>query len=305
MTSGDLRVLELVSHTPKITPGLSSWVMDWASTEGRTLRLPPHLRSIQKRLFDASRSQKVQYSTASDQRTIVLKGMILGEIAGLVPPTADLPELNDTENRSRLIEERLYLSAFDEPLCDRKPLNLDDFSADKRGKALLDTATTLMQGTSVLLLDWYDRAEGERSLNTLRSWVYEAQWRRNLQEAADGRLSHEWKDIEASLKTNTFFVTTDKMLGTCAAVNAALACGDRVAVLYGSDMPVLLRKASGHTASSRSGCDKDGKGVSVGDPLPSESFQFLGVAYVHGLMDGEAMNLVDTGRATVEQITLI
>lgn len=305
---GDLRVLELVSCTPRTTPGMSSWAVDWVSVEGHMPRLPPYLRNIQKRFYDASRSQRAQYSASPDRRAITLKGILLGKITVLVPPSADMPGLDDTGSRRRLIEERLRLTGFEEPLSDTMLRGCDEYRNRQQCKPLLATAMTLMQGIRATLVDWYDRGKEDERLRTINQWVHEAEWRRGLQAAANGMVSHEWKDLEATLTTSTFFTTSDRRLGSCAAVTTDLSQGDRVAVLYGSDMPVLLRKVGGGTATSNGesdSCDDGEERRRAREKVERESFQFLGVAYVHGLMDGEALDLVGTGEARLGDITLV
>lgn len=305
----DLRVLELVSHSPKITRGLSSWAMDWVSMESRAFRLPPNLRHMQIKVYDASRSRRAQYSVSQDQRAITVDGIFLGSITELVLPAAGLPKPDDTEHRRHIIEERLRLTGFEEPLSDTMLLGLDEHREETRCEPLLVTAMTIMQGIKATLVDWYNRGKEEERLHPIEQWVNEAEWRESLKQSVDGRVNHEWKDLEASLTTNNFFATSDKRMGSCAAMNTDLARGDRVAVLYGLDMPVLLRKVGAKIVTSSNAvtesCNDGAEGLGARKTMEPETYQFLGVAYVHGLMDGEALDLAGAGEARVESITLV
>jgi hypothetical protein len=57
-----------------------------------------------------------------------------------------------------------------------------------------------------------------------------------------------------------------------------LSCkGDLICILFGSDMPVVLRKN------------------------PENHYVFIGLCYVHGIMDGEAINDFANGKYTVTE----
>ncbi|KAE9365874.1 hypothetical protein N431DRAFT_430066, partial [Stipitochalara longipes BDJ] len=74
----------------------------------------------------------------------------------------------------------------------------------------------------------------------------------------------------------SFFATQKGYMGAGA---QSLRAGDKVYVLYGCDVPVVLR--------------------AVGD-----QYIHVGPCFVQGLMDGEAFDWVEEGKATVQDIEL-
>lgn len=81
-------------------------------------------------------------------------------------------------------------------------------------------------------------------------------------------------------QTRTFLVTEN---GLYTMVRDAMA-GDTIVAVEGAKVPLILRKQQSHD------------GV--------ETYSFVGTAYVHGYMDGEALDLVETGELHEEEILL-
>lgn len=81
-------------------------------------------------------------------------------------------------------------------------------------------------------------------------------------------------------QTRMFFVTEN---GLYTMVRDAMV-GDTIVSVEGAKVPLVLRKQESHD------------GV--------ETYSFVGTAYVHGYMDGEALNLVETGELHEEEIFL-
>ena len=76
------------------------------------------------------------------------------------------------------------------------------------------------------------------------------------------------------------FRTSNGLLGVG---SESLRLGDRVFLAIGSDVPLILRPVAGNF----------------------KTFQFVGVAYVHGIMYGEAIELLLDGDVSFEDITLV
>lgn len=63
-----------------------------------------------------------------------------------------------------------------------------------------------------------------------------------------------------------------------------MGVGDRVFTLHGGELPVILRAAPPQaipTPTEAAGCNHH---------PPEQVFQLVGTSYVHGLMDGEALD---------------
>ena len=76
------------------------------------------------------------------------------------------------------------------------------------------------------------------------------------------------------------FRTSNGLLGVG---SESLRSGDQVFLTTGLDVPLILRPMAGNL----------------------KTFQFVGVAYVHGIMHGEAMELLSEGDTPFEDITLV
>ena len=61
------------------------------------------------------------------------------------------------------------------------------------------------------------------------------------------------------------------------------AAGDILCILYGSEFPHLLRKVPGK----------------------EDTYTLIGIAYVHGFMDGEAIEWRDQGRLKEQRLNLV
>ena len=95
----------------------------------------------------------------------------------------------------------------------------------------------------------------------------------------------EWADAASCARKTLEYrrlATTRK--GYLGVVPAGARSGDVVAVLGGSEMVVILRPA-----------DED---------LQSKLYRVVGLAYIHGLMDGEIMGMVRVGKVQVHDIKL-
>ena len=82
-------------------------------------------------------------------------------------------------------------------------------------------------------------------------------------------------NVEMAIRRSRIFTTNQGFLGTGA---YALRQGDKVFVLRGSHVPVLLRRFDGTMPEKPQSQDTD------------DRYSLVGVCYVHGIMDGEAAN---------------
>lgn len=110
-------------------------------------------------------------------------------------------------------------------------------------------------------------------------------------------LSPDTKKVELAVRvatTDRSFITTTK--GFIGLAPDACLPGDVVAILGGSAVPVILRPAQ---ASPRHNGSFDLDGVS------GSSFQVIGDAYIHGVMDGEAFSLCGRTENLLDDLILI
>jgi hypothetical protein len=158
-----------------------------------------------------------------------------------------------------------------------------------RRTQLLDSfACTVLHDMTATLYDYYHRLPhsmpGSAS-SSLHDWVTEAEYRIALQGAADGIISHKLKDISTGLLRDWIFVAKDvndichegedKFMMRMGSYTGSepLQAGYLIAVLFGLNTPVVLRRM-------KSAEVKEGQ----------ELYEFPGTAYVHGMMDGEAVD---------------
>jgi hypothetical protein len=76
-------------------------------------------------------------------------------------------------------------------------------------------------------------------------------------------------------------------------VNGQAQTGDRIFVVEGSPVPLILR---------RQGCPSRGTVVSAAG---ENFYTFVGVAYVHGIMDGQVWEKVRAGEKTLESLFVV
>ncbi len=105
--------------------------------------------------------------------------------------------------------------------------------------------------------------------------------------AADGMFSHRILDMNKDIMNHSFLMTDDGRMGSGP---LGAAEGDWVVVLNGMRIPVVLREVPTR--------------ILAGDSNDS-CYQFVGTAYVHGVMDGEAVDIASTGAASEETFILV
>ena len=169
---------------------------------------------------------------------------------------------------------------------------------------------TLLHDIYPMLYDLYYRLSRDEAPETIYFWITEADFRSRVGQAADGLKSHAWNDMNTAMARDWFFVA-DKSgsgesgfyMGSYMGVRA-LQEGDLVVVLFGLDMPCVLRRVrAGEEDGDGGKAQKMGRGAkaSTGQCL----YEFVGTAYVHDMMDGEAVDLVESGKAGTREFVLV
>jgi len=120
------------------------------------------------------------------------------------------------------------------------------------------------------LLAWSTREKGEEVPVGYRS-------EEAFRDTVNGRCK-DWR----------FFITSKGFFGQ---VLGKPEVGDTIGVLYGSIVPLILRRVhSTHDGSLEQ---------------ELESFTLVGQSYIHGIMDGEAMDALQSGEVKEKHIVLV
>ena len=109
------------------------------------------------------------------------------------------------------------------------------------------------------------------------------EFRSRFDEVLPGQFA--WRAISRALCGRCFVSIDDVYMGLAPPTARE---GDIVVVLYGGNVPYIMRRAE----------DKDymlRDEISGGDAL--KAWQFVGEAYVHGLMDGQALDIENVSDA--------
>lgn len=142
---------------------------------------------------------------------------------------------------------------------------------------------TWVAGKELSEVDGFDREAD------FRSYWDRLFWGNQLDEKANGEGERgKWERYRDSATSvcdqRKFFITEMCFIGIGP---GALCEGDVVAVLYGADVPFVLRKVEGETKRTDRDALGDG-GKEKKDKEPEERYVVVGECYVYGLMQGQA-----------------
>ncbi|MCJ1381099.1 hypothetical protein MMC17_004208 [Xylographa soralifera] len=112
---------------------------------------------------------------------------------------------------------------------------------------------------------------------TLQDWVNDDREDRHVSSEAEVEMSHSFNRYWSSSRVDERLITTEKGYVDMAPYWAQR--GDKVCILLGSSLPVLLRPVDDH-------------------------YILVGPCYIHGIMFGEAMNLLDKGEVELEDFAV-
>jgi hypothetical protein len=257
----NLRVLSAVNlqHRTTSTLLLPSWVPDWSQPTHGGCILNRYYRFEPTKLFCAAGATKPRVTVAGYSDTICLEGMRLDTVKRVIRIKSIL--MAKDENSISVTETRLQEMAAEVTSSETYP-----FTSEPFWRAFFRTLTADRTALSPRVGEEY-RA---KFLTAFRDWKLNDEGvGQNLPAIAWAEIS---KTIGTIIEYKDMFLTAQGYLGHS---QEGFRIGDVVCIFSGGDVPYLLRQAM---------------------PPHDGMFQFLSECYVHGVMDGEAMNNLESNR---------
>ncbi|KAI1164195.1 heterokaryon incompatibility protein-domain-containing protein [Nemania serpens] len=292
LVNGSLRVLGISSDKKSAISSLPSWAPDFTHLSQRM----PLLRREKRVSFRSSGNTAVEAHISEDETTLCLKGQVMDRVHTLAtgqflfPYKMDIPSDPSLRKMGERKKQKWYndLQMRKEWLTEVLTISSAAFDRLEANKAyLLDFYTpTAKAGTSVQILGKARRPEWELLWRTLTCNHtdflnavpnYYREWAMAYTDLVRGGLEAEagfvqtWlpkaRHVEAGIayfsKGRRFAGTDGGLIGW---VPEEAVEGDVVVIPYGSKVPLVVRS--------------DGEG----------RYRLVGDCYIHGLMDGQAIN---------------
>jgi hypothetical protein len=267
---------------------LPSWVVDWTKERTETPLFPYFVRPTVQ--YCATRSMPFSMIRASSRRQVTVRGHVIDEIhsiASLPLPSATETTLDPTMaaltpypttalQHARQYIQDPYEHGIDQPLEEAVWRTLiGDRTHSHRPAPPIYGASFFERFECIQ--DAAQIARSHRAANIFADSIYEelhAKWgtERILQFAKEARIFEEIDHLFDHAKGSNplVFATTKKeyigMVPAMSRVGDVEDEGDVVCLLYGMHVPCVMRKHEGN-------------------------WQLVGAAYIHGLMDGEGLDL--------------
>jgi hypothetical protein len=250
----DLRILSAVilRHKRESPLHLPSWVPDWNQPKWGGGILNRYYRFKPTSLFKAAGRSKPMVHLMADSDTISLQGTCLDTVERII----DVKSILEGEERGSYYVTQAILRdiAADVISVEKYP-----FTDEPHWKALFRTLTADRTALSPRINEGY-RKKFFGTLGDLN--VNDEDLERSLSDAAWAEVS---KSVGQIIEDKDIFLTTKGYLGLG---QEGFQIGDIICVFSGGEVPFLLRHIS----------------------LPEDrKFQLLSECYVHGVMDGEAL----------------
>ena len=257
--------------------GLPSWVPDFTSS-GHIVPL-----FAQRSIFSAGAATCKLPCKIIGNGTLALTGIKLGKVGAILPEFISHQENIDVPFRNRKDDQHTPYQ-----ILPRK------WMQQYFGSKLLDEANFLYAtGESSLTAYWRTLLASCTAFPIKRLSEGEIlEYGKTFASVLRGNLAEEelrrqdyWQMLERMLRSWTFAMTTD---GLYSMVLSHVKEGDLIVVLHGAKVPVVLRPA-GHSMAMEE----------------KVKYRVVSTAYVHGFMDGEAMDWVKEGRRDEESFLLV
>ncbi len=310
------RILAYSYYSSRITD-VPSWVVDWSDTSRAESFVLPQ-RGLQflssqdehneAQFYHASGSSKPSVHFDDGSRRMVVKATMLGHIAFVSthdlphagkasqtrPDWPDLQEIDSyaTQRRQNEAEVQHILSRstwLREWLAHQSHLPSTSFPAiDRSGWQDMDTVT---QDTFTQIIY---KPKHQSLLSAFRRTLVADVMSNSEQDAREQRnavAATSDGDYYRNLLLRTIISRLDGRAfavldtGHLALVPGESCLQDRVAIVQGGELPFVLRPAT--------------------TPAAGEGFMFVGQAYVHGVMDGEVWEEVESGKLALEEISIV
>jgi hypothetical protein len=289
-TGQALKILDLAGiGWNKCSPELPSWVVDWRRCD---FQIPMSKEPVHELEYNATRAQPSVATRGSNEREIVVRGKFIDRIALLASPSITYPEdmslsaptfsyfmdyVNEIETLaqgavpdpyphipSQPRQEALWRTTIGDRTHRERP------APHKYGESLrtfLNMARTMGRHLGVLGTNprfTHPSEEMQREFH-INNPGFAAEF-----QAKDEDFQEVDLLFDSPGGQRRFAVTERKYMGM---VPNGSEAGDVVCVLFGAKVPFILRE-----------CNLTGPGQSC-------KYQLVGEAYIHGMMDGEALDL--------------
>ncbi|KIM93997.1 hypothetical protein OIDMADRAFT_149627 [Oidiodendron maius Zn] len=269
---------------PQESPDLPSWVPDWRlRNHGTPFYKKSHFNNNNGHAYTASKIEELQFSFSDDRRKLRLKGCIVSTIEILGEHIRGV-DSNLTKAINEFADQRWktihqwkdIVNAYGKALFQVPSYHIPSpanelvqvkypFSNDSLARAF---QKTLFADIRLNAQGFYtSRLSNATDANDLVD-------RSHIPDPSDGRNSYP---LTIATVSRTFFVSRQGYIGLVPEISKE---GDIICVFAGADVPHVIREA--------------------GD----RSYTFVGECYVHGLMNGEAMDLVRDEKLEMKDIIL-
>lgn len=297
--------------------GLPTWAVDWTLSDEPENDQNPHARHVHQldtleNKYQASGLLQARFVPQPDPNILSLEGRVVGKIKSCVRSFQMSAIAHGDRNfPDRPIEQTFlmaYLMCFVSAITEIKS-NTYKATGEPRADAIWRTLLAnrwsvpggvvqhgqpdiqLEQWISRLLALWKTQDPAQRY-----KWSSIAYDRFVYQSRIAGRrpspVEQEdifptviaWNSLSRGVVGRCFCTIEGEFLGLCPPTAKE---GDLVVVLSGRNVPYVLRQADSQTMHSGSSSGMDKSCVS---PLTTQKWHFIGEAYVHGRMNGEAVS---------------
>lgn len=306
---GSLEILTHVEVRRLDKHDFPSWVPDWRFRTSTRLSLGMRNLSSHK-YFNAAGDTKPDLMKTNDWRKLGLRGLRIMQIKQFLDVKTAL-RLDDpcieqgslgSSRWSPKVWSKLWRSAVEileiPQQCVRRPESLDHFIAFLWSSAIRDPPSAMDQLETAfrhtLVADLFPRVKGhsveDGHFPAYQSWEYHY-FRRDVPPQV--LLEHDRFVVDAMFNRKFFIAGEDQdcYMGTALATAKE---DDWIVVLAGGDTPMVLRPhlpvMESHEVSIES---------------RKVSWEFISDAYVHGLMDGEAMQDFNRSSVRYEDFVLV
>ncbi|KAI8721720.1 HET domain-containing protein [Fusarium sp. LHS14.1] len=250
---------------PRMTPGLPSWVVDWTFADDPTQRTTDYFGHCWRyNFFKSSGGKYVEPEMTPDGTGLVVQGARVDKIAvlGSVNYLLDYRQLSTGEYDEHTLHTiSLWSSVFYEWLGDR---SIDELYIGNKTMTCLEAICRVLIGDLVYNGSEPDHRASQEDVARVQNYA-RGSWDPQIAESA--------RDMARS---QAFFITESGYFGI-GPPDAKI--GDEVWVLLCGKVPHVIRRSS----------------------EKSLEFEYVGDAYVQGIMDGE---VIAKSPVAIEQVTL-
>ena len=244
----NLSILKLVEVKARMEAQIPSWVPDLRSYDHLNFLYQPRLIIRPENLYRSAGNTFIVSQSVGDAKLLAVRGLYVGLITSVSEPPGNI--LGNVALGARVLDGGEWFQFAQG--CAKNGLY------PPTGEPLIDAFARLRTGDTVGRI-------GSEHTQMPKSGEYPSPGNLSYSATGDGLLHGDREDIGYRILSHTtrrrLFITDSGYMGLTHRSNRV---GDKVYVLFGGDMPFVLRPKNNH-------------------------FLFRGEAYVHGIMDGEAL----------------